>query len=349
MRDLKHSYGVDLVKYLCAIMVVFVHTTPFLPYSFDINWYSMTILGRFVVPFFFISTGFFCARNTLKYGDGYFKKYIKSMIKLYLIWSLIYLPLGIDYIGKEFDIPYILYPVALIVALVYIGTYFHLWYIPALIFALCLVHWFMKHFKKRYMLTISFACILLGALETYYGFLPESILLDLFDRYISIFFTTRNGIFFGFFYVAWGYFIAQENTWIEKIKRPGSWAIVCFFLMTVEAYIIHGSNNIDSNILLMAAPFTIFLFLYCLQVQVPWNLPFKKLREYSSLYYFTHAYFLILVPFFLSFFQLDYLYINHGLFRFFSVLCCTHITSKILYHTMEHRANKKKQKRLESR
>lgn len=340
-------HAIDVIKYLCAVLVIMVHTAPLLPYNETANWFLMTIMGRFVVPFFFISTGFFVCTNTQRRGDWYFKSYIRSLIKIYLIWSLIYLPCGIDYIGTEFQIPIYLYPFALIVALIYVGTYFHLWYIPALILALLLVHWFMKHFRKRYLLTLSLICFLIGAMETYYGYINIPFLIDLIDRYIRIFFTTRNGLFFGFFYVAWGYFIAQKDTWLSYIHHYGWLTLLFFGLMVIEAVIIHDSNNLDSNILLMAAPFTICLFLYAKEVQLNWKLPYGKLREYSSLYYFAHAYFLILVPYVLHFFNLDWLYTNHGIVRFLSVLCCTHLISLLVYH-MQGYFKKRKEKRMAS-
>lgn len=332
MKNTYNYHAIDIIKFLCAVLVIMVHTAPLLPYHPAINWFLMTIMGRFVVPFFFISTGYFICKNTQERGAWYFKSYIRSLIKVYLIWSLIYLPCGIDYIGSEFQIPIYLYPFALIIALLYVGTYFHLWYMPALIMALLLVHWFMKHFRKRYLLTLSLICFLIGSLETYYGFIKIPILVDLIDQYINIFFTTRNGLFFGFFYVAWGYFIAQKDTWLKHVRYHGWLTLIFFVLMIVEAMIIYDSNNLDSNILLMAAPFTICLFLYARDLNISWNLPYGKLREYSSLFYFSHAYFLILIPTFLQLFHLEWLYEDHGIFRFIAVLLCTHFISRLIYH-----------------
>ena len=336
MEQKRSYHAIDFTKFICSILVIVVHTAPLLNINKEYNWLLIAILGRFVVPFFFISSAYFISMNTQKYGDFYFKTYIRSLIKTYLFWSIIYLPLGIDYIGKELSIPYILYPIALIVALVYIGTYFHLWYIPALLLALLIVHWAMKHFRKRYILSVSFILILLGSLETYYGFINSPFLLSIVDRYFRIFITTRNGIFFGLFYVSWGYFIAQKDTWIEHTHHHGLAAICFFILMIIEALFIRGSNNLDSNILLMAAPFTICLFLYCRDVAMPWKLNYRKLRAYSSLYYFTHAYFLILIPYGLHLFHQQALYDGNGIFRFFSVLCCTHIITYIMYQIQEY-------------
>lgn len=342
----KNYNALDLVKYICTILVIVVHTAPLLPYNETANWMLMTILGRFTVPFFFICAGYFICLNTQRKGDGYFKHYIMALIKTYLIWSLIYLPLGIDYIGAQFDIPWFLYPIALLVALFYVGTYFHLWYIPALILALLLVHWFMKHFRKRYLLGFSFLLFLLGALETYYGFIQNEFILSILKGYFSIFFTTRNGLFFGFFYVAWGYFIAQKNTWLTKTKHHGYAAIFFFVLTILEANLIFESNNLDSNILLSAAPFTICLFLYCKDLHITWKLPYMKLREYSSLYYFTHAYFLVIIPFILNIFHIQWLYLDHGIFRFISVFICTHVISMLIYHINDVIKRRRRQKLL---
>ncbi len=341
ITDKKSYHAIDLIKYICAILVIMVHTAPLLPYNDTANWYLMTIMGRFVVPFFFISAGYFTCKNTQAYGNAYFRRYILILIKSYLTWSVIYLPCGIHYIATEYEIPFYLYPIAFVFALVYVGTYFHLWYIPALILALLLVHWFMKHFKKRYLLTLSFLCFLIGAMETYYGYIHIPFLVNLIDRYIDIFFTTRNGLFFGFFYVAWGYFIAQKDTWLKHVHHYRSLMSVFFLSMIMEAYIIRNSNNLDSNILLMAAPFTICLFLYAKDVNVTWRLPYHKMREYASLYYFSHAYFLILIPYFLHFIQADDLFSQHGLFRFLSVLIATHISAVIMFHIRGWWTNKK--------
>ncbi|MCI9311818.1 MAG: acyltransferase [Erysipelotrichaceae bacterium] len=337
----KNYHAIDLIKYICAILVIMVHTAPLLPNYETANWYLMTILGRFVVPFFFISTGYFTCQNAQRYGDKYFRRYIIALIKSYLIWSIIYLPCGIHYIATEFDIPYYLYPIALIFALIYVGTYFHLWYIPALILALLLVQWFMKHFRKRYLLTLSFLCFLIGAMETYYGYIHIPFIRNLIDHYIRLFFTTRNGLFFGFFYVAWGYFIAQKDTWLKHVRHHRMLMILFFGLMILEATFIHNSDNLDSNILLMAAPFTICLFLYAKDLDIQWNLPYHKLREYSSLYYFTHAYFLILIPYILQIFHYEMWFEAHGLIRFILVLFMTHCVSFLLIYIRKRNKERK--------
>ncbi|MEG0822974.1 MAG: acyltransferase family protein, partial [Erysipelotrichaceae bacterium] len=157
---MKNKYNaIDLTKLIASIFIIVVHTSPMLPYSKPGNFILINILGRLATPFFFIATAFFIKKNMIERGDQYLKKYIISLIKLYLIWSLIYLPLGIQWISLNIDIPWFLYPIALIVALFYIGTYFHLWFIPALIFSLLVVYYLKKYMSYKVLMIISFSLL----------------------------------------------------------------------------------------------------------------------------------------------------------------------------------------------
>ena len=78
--------------------------------------------------------------------ENYFRSYIKRLIKLYLIWSVIYIPFGMHKLGSMMEISGALWLAALPIALFNIGTYFHLWYMSALIFAMVFCHLFLKKF-----------------------------------------------------------------------------------------------------------------------------------------------------------------------------------------------------------
>ena len=86
---------IDLLKYSCAILVIAVHVNPLKDLSDIANFVVINIFGRIAVPFFFVCAGFFIANNLKKRGDVYIKNYMISLMKTYIIWSLIYLPFGI--------------------------------------------------------------------------------------------------------------------------------------------------------------------------------------------------------------------------------------------------------------
>ena len=181
---------------------------PFLGTSNQLDLAFNNIVSRICVPFFFVVTGYFVAKKE-KDNPNYIKKYIKSMIPLYLTWCLIYLPIILvsaysylpqisSYISM-IKIPVyllvplsiILIPIALIIVLLYTGTYYHLWYFPAVMLSLFVLSKWKKRWKIKYLFVISFILLLFGATETYYGFLPSSI-KDWLSYYYNLFFTTRN-------------------------------------------------------------------------------------------------------------------------------------------------------------
>lgn len=328
---MKEKYEtIDLIKYICSILVIVIHTSPGLPYSRPLNFALINIIGRVAVPFFFVANGYFMSKNLQKKGGAYFKEYIKSLIKVYLLWSLVYLPFGVIWIQENIEIPLYLYPIALCISLFYIGTYYHLWYIPALIFALIVIRFLEKRVAYRYILLITFILFSIGSIETYYGWIQNTSFLPIADYYFMIFQTTRNGLFFGLFFVALGFYLSKEHKRVAVSKyKMGS---IFFFLgIVVEAILLYNTNNKDMNFLFMTIPFTFCLFEYALQAKTPWKLDYIKLKAYSSYYYFSHAIFLVLIPLFLKLIGKSTYYQMHGLFRFLSVLVCTHIFSAYLY------------------
>lgn len=333
--------ALDIMKFICALIVIIVHTSPLRPYSHLGNFILINVFGRFAVPFFFICAGYFVHVNTIKYGSFYFKKYIWALIRLYLIWSIVYLPFGIDWVRSNMDIPMYLMPAALLVGLFYSGTYFHLWYIPALLFSLIVVHWFScRYHSYKVLLICGFLLLCLGAMETYYGVISNKFIIKVFDQYIKIFFTTRNGLFYGLFYVACGYYLVGS----ERLKRIGHYGLLTllfFGLMVGEAFLLYDTNSLDFNFLIMAAPFTVYLFLFLKELPCHLQLPYRKLQEYTTLYYFTHAMFLVLIPAFLQLFHQEWLF-SDGAFRFISVMICTHLLSAALYRYGVYKKSKKR-------
>ena len=122
-----------------------------------------------------------------------------------------------------------------------------MWYFPALMLSLFVLKKWKEKYKLNYLFIISFFLLLFGATETYYGLLPLSI-KELVTYYFNIFFTTRNFLFFGLFYVVLGYKMGLKDNVYSKncfVKL----IVSCFFLI-FEAIILHDFHRLDSNILL---------------------------------------------------------------------------------------------------
>ena len=102
------------------------------------------------------------------------------MIPVYLLWSAVYLPwslsLAAPYIQQAsgllctIGLPtaiqnlllLLLVPLAVIVALLYSGVYYHLWYFPALLLSMLVLRWWKRKYSLRGLLTVSFFLLLFG-------------------------------------------------------------------------------------------------------------------------------------------------------------------------------------------
>lgn len=204
-------HNIDILKYICAILIIILHLRPFQNYSNNLDLVFNNIITRTCVPIFFLITGYFVGQKE-KNNSSYIKEYIKKMIPLYLIWNIIYIPIIIGYaltnmstiityinninVSLYIVIPLlvVLSPLILLIILLYTGFYYHLWYFPAVMLSLFVLDKWKKKFNIKYLLIISFILLLFGATETYYGVIPLS-LKQLLDFYYKLFFTTRNFLF----------------------------------------------------------------------------------------------------------------------------------------------------------
>lgn len=161
-KNLLNYKNLDILKYISSILIIILHLRPFLNFSNELDLAFNNIITRICVPIFFIITGYFVAKKG-KNNPNYIKDYIRKTIPLYLIWSLIYIPIIIatviqylpaisNYIS-QFNLPLyyliplliIAIPIAIIMTLLYTGTYYHLWYFPAIICSLLVL----KKWKQK--------------------------------------------------------------------------------------------------------------------------------------------------------------------------------------------------------
>lgn len=270
----------DVLKYIAALFVIVVHVYTVFENPY-VNHFVVQVMGRITVPFFFSCSAFMVARRRKE--PGYLMKYTKSLLITYFIFSLIYLPYGLHYVFQAVGFKLWLIPLIFLGGFFYVGTYYHLWFIPALLIALWLVDWCLKRMSYRQVIILGIGLFLFGALETYYFVLPSSIFHKVFDLLISLLYTTRNGIFFGLIFVAIGY-----QAFDEPISVHGWLAFLCFILFVIEAYYLLPKETLDFNFLLMQVPFTYCFFHFIVHWEHRIQRDTRKIRGYSTDYYFWH-------------------------------------------------------------
>ncbi|MEG0527685.1 MAG: acyltransferase [Longicatena sp.] len=321
-----HYDNLDITRFALSIVVVLVHMRPFLGYNDHLDLAFNYIVGRICVPLFFITSGYFAAKKEQE-RPGYIRNYIKGSLKFYLVWSIIYLPFGIEALDTlNIQLPPAAFPLAILVGFFYTGTFYHLWYFPALLLAMIVLRGWMKRFPMKPLLVISFLLLLLGATETYFGFLPDQLQHFLSTYYFQIFYTTRNFLFFGLFYVALGYYIGtKEKTYVSYAFLK---LLLCCVLLVAEALILQTIDRLDSNILLSCIPLVYYLFITLIHTK-----PFFKTkktipyREYYKYYYLVH-------PFVIYFATMVFLHFDrfegHYWIQIVIVLTSVHLLSKAI-------------------
>lgn len=261
----KRAYGgLDSFRLIAAFLVIAIHTSPLLSVSAGADFFLTRVLARVAVPFFFAVTGQFVLSGYV-YGENRdfsrIWKYILRILAVYAISIVIYLPVGL-YAGNYSGID----AAAALRLLVFDGTFYHLWYFPALIegiLIVCLLSRFMPARICAVTAAFLYAIGLFG--DSYYG-IAENIpaLAGMYDFLFEIFSYTRNGLFFAPIFLLMGaYFGRTEKTADERgyVSENVICFAAAFLAMTFEGFVLRyfGVQRHDSMYIML--PVCMF-FLY---------------------------------------------------------------------------------------
>lgn len=269
--------NIDCIKVCMAVLVVATHANLFSIIQTE------TIRELFVqalaikVPFFFTASGFlvwYKIHNACKEQKLIkLKKWISKTLRLYLVWSAIYLPYAIY--GFYLDGLSIYKSAAVYLRnFLLVGQNFWswpLWYLLGMLVAGIIIYQMVKYNLKPWvMYLIAGALALLGIAINHY---QDAAYLDL---YFKLFKSTSNGFFAGLPYIMLGIAIAANGV-IESKK--GLWGLLlCSFLIHMFGIKI--------------ATFVVIYALFSLVLQ--FDLPsrednlYRNFRLTSTIVYFVH-------------------------------------------------------------
>ena len=117
----KSFAALDAFRLIAALLVVAIHTSPLASLSPDADFLLTRVAGRLAVPFFFMVTGCFLL------NDGGVRRFLGRIARLYALSIALYLPLNL-YAGGMSAIEWLR-------GLLIEGTFYHLWYLPAVLLA----------------------------------------------------------------------------------------------------------------------------------------------------------------------------------------------------------------------
>ena len=151
MARTKIFTGIDYFRLIAAFMVIAIHISPFEILNKNFDYIITYCIGRMAVPFFLMTTGYFVLAPYISSNFQRKFPFQKAVLKngvLYLVTTIFYLPLSI-YSG---NIPHT--PIEFIKWFIFDGTFYHLWYFPAVILGCILI---VNLSKKSLSLTICFS------------------------------------------------------------------------------------------------------------------------------------------------------------------------------------------------
>lgn len=333
---MKQYRSLDVAKFICAILIIILHTAPFSSYSKALTFGFRNIVTVIAVPFFFVTSGFlaFLKVESLEKRDrnGYILAYLRRLVILYLIWSAVYFGfVVIKWMRKGFSAVFVL---EYIRDFFFEGSYSTIWFLPALISAVLLVYLLRQKFSCRTVFMISCAVHLftLGG-SSYYGLVTKIPLVKMvYDLYYTIFETIKNGVCFGFVYVSMGALLAEKEATTKKNRTTGmSFFAVAIFavLLAIEEFVVAyfdwNVRGVDTTIMLL--PFTYMLMKLVLRTEL--NVSASAclaMRKYSILLFLSQRIPLSVIDLFMA----DTAIKSNSLLYFVTVLSVTFLISSMI-------------------
>ncbi len=282
----KSYNAIDIMKLCMAIVVIAIHTRPESVLADSLGKEIVESIYAIAVPYFFIASGFLLFRK-IQYpleaeGRVRIRKYLKKICRMYILWTLLFLPFTIWGFAQE---GMSLYKGTIVflrnVLLVGENLYsWPLWYLLALMVSVGIIYLcsFFK-FKLCHILAIAFLFHGTGLFLDYCR--QAGMFDDVVSLYFRIFKTTRNGLFVGLIYISLGMCMAYAH------KRIKYGALTMSLLIGIAGTL---SRFPFADVLFVASLFALTLngaqsvSAHCC----------KYYRMTSSIIYFTHMYFVVL-------------------------------------------------------
>ena len=318
---MKKYNSLDLLKLLLAICVIAIHTDPLAENTYGI--YEMIINSA--VPCFLMISGFLIFKKNDSNNDS-IKKHLIKILKLYLIWTLLYLPISIYFFANSNDsIQTII--IRFFKDFIFVGQQpysYPLWYLLSTFYCLVIVYIFKKkNIKDGYLLCTAIILYFIGVCIDYY--MPN--INNMSGIYYNIFYALKHTfgsgrMFYSLLYFCIGMYISKNN-----LKYKSIYCIVISFVLVSLNYYI--------DFFALKLLFYLSLFMLFLSFDLKNSRWYYYLRRTSTVMYFTHMIFFFIYSLVVGFDNCK------GVVGFLLTIICTIILSIIVCHIEKKHPNNK--------
>lgn len=321
MKD-KKILTLDKARLISACLIIMVHTMPLASINGKTSFLLSEVFCRIAVPLFLMITGYYIMKKSLK-DKKVLIDYTKRVLIYYVISIIIYIPINI-YNGVFSSLTFL----GLLKELLITGTFYHLWYFPALILGIWITYLIVKSMKNKKSAIVFFILFVIGLFgDSYYG-ISEKIDLtkNIYNFIFNIFNYTRNGLFFVPIFIYLGYIMKDKKLNISKMQNL-IFIVISIILMILEGLTLYYLKlQRHDSMYIMLIPTMIFIFNLIIQNKNENN---RELRNISTMIYILHPIFIIVVRGVAKVVHLENLMIENSVVHFLLVTISTIIFSII--------------------
>lgn len=334
----KEAYtGIDYFRIIAALLIVAIHTSPLSSYNETADFILTRIIARVGVPFFFMTSGFFLI-SEYNYDTYKLKSYLKKTMLLYSVAIIIYIPINIytGYFSMEYLVPNIIKDI------VFDGTLYHLWYLPASMLGVTIAWLLVKKVGLKWAALSTLLLYLVGMFgDSYYGISNQIPLLrDLYKVIFELSDYTRNGIFFAPVFFILGGIIASKKVCLSFGKSLIGCVLALAF-MICEGVIL---NNFDlqrhDSMYIMLVPCMFFMF----NSLVYWKgKRVVSLRTVSLIIYVIHPMIIVLIRMCSKVLGLQEVLISNSIMHYITVSAVSLFISVVIVQLQKYKRVNKRQ------
>lgn len=318
--------GLDIFRYIAALLVIAIHTYPLEQISPVGEFIVTRVIARTAVPFFLMTTGAFllsdnCGNKKRLYG------FIRKTGVIYLISIIIYLPL--NFYNKYFTPDNGIWE--RLKDLLFDGTFYHLWYLPASILGGILAFYGIRRLGYKKSFVIAAVLYVVGLFgDSYYGVIKGIVPIKaMYDVFFAVSSYTRNGIFYAPVFMILGGIVmrgiggksGEGHNIGSMAKKYAAGLVISMCVMTAEGFVLkHFEVQRHDSMYFFLLPVMFFLFSLLIQYRgkrVGW------LGTASLVIYVIHPMVIVAVRFAGKLLKAERLLIDNSLVHYIAVALCS--------------------------
>lgn len=305
--------GIDYVRFIASLLIIAIHTSPLASFSETGDFILTRIVARVAVPFFFMTSGFFLI-SRYAYDNSKLWRFIKRNALIYGAAMLIYIPVNIynGYFRMDHLLPNIIKDI------VFDGTLYHLWYLPASIVGAAIAWCLVRKFGYQTALSVTAILYVIGLFgDSYYGLSEKiGILGGFYNLIFQISDHTRNGIFFAPVFFVLGGLIADDRQKVV-LRKSICGFVISLVLLFIEALTLHFCNlQRHDSMYIFLLPCMYFFFQIILHFKgkrIVW------LRTSSLIIYVIHPMMIVAVRLFAKLLHLEGWLVDNSMIHYLIV------------------------------